>query len=78
MSDPFKFHRRSDDLEDLVRRKLEEAEKLIDEAIELVMIMRRYDLQASYSLAPKEIDPYRFAKQERKEKEAKRRRRRKR
>ena len=69
MSDPFKFHRRSDELEDLIKQKLKAAEKLIDEAIELVKIMRGYDLRGCYSLAPEEIDPHRFARQERKEKE---------
>ena len=75
MRDPLRFHRRGDELEDLIKQKLKAAEKLIDEAIELVKIMRGYDLRGCYSLAPEEIDPYQFVKQEKKEKEAKKRRR---
>jgi len=74
MRSPAHFHYRGDELEDLIKQKLKAAEKLIDEAIELVKIMRGYDLRASYSLAPAELDPHEFAKLEKKKKAGRRRR----
>ena len=75
MSGPVQFHRRGDELEDLIKEKLREAEKLIDEALKLVAVMRGYDLRASYSLAPAELDPDEFARLEKKKKAGRRRRR---
>ena len=74
MRSPAHFHYRGDELEDLIKEKLRAAERLIDEALKLVAVMRGYDLRASYSLAPAELDPDEFARLEKKKKAGRRRR----
>ena len=65
---PLEYHRHGDSLEDQIKEKLRAAEKLIDEALELVKAMRWHDKMATYVMSDKKIDPFKFAKEEAKKK----------
>ena len=65
MRDPSVFHRRSDELEDVIKQKLKEAEKLIDEALRLAVKMRQADKMATYLMSDGEINPFEYMREKR-------------